>query len=105
MEMNNLIAREEHEEFKGRLEEEDRRLSKRISVLEETVPKLQALAVSIERLAANMENMTMELSRQGERLEKLEGRDGEMWRKIVGCAATTIVGAVIGFIFARIGMG
>ncbi len=51
-----------------------------------------------------MENMAKEQSRQGKRLEVLESRDGEMWRKVVGYAVTAILGIVIGFVFTQIGM-
>ena len=41
---------------------------------------------------------------QGEKLEKLESRDGEMWRKVTGYIITAIIGIVIGFVFQQIGM-
>ena len=41
---------------------------------------------------------------QGKRLETLESRDGEMWRKVIGYIATAIVGIVVGFIFTHFGM-
>jgi len=41
---------------------------------------------------------------QGKRLTTLEGRDGEMWRKVVGHILTAIVSIIIGFLFAQIGM-
>ena len=51
-----------------------------------------------------MENMLKEQLKQGERLEVLEARDGEMWRKVVSYAITAIVGIVIGFLFKQFGM-
>ena len=51
-----------------------------------------------------MESMLREQKSQGERLQKLESLDGEMWRKVVGYIATAIIGIVIGFIFKQIGM-
>lgn len=42
--------------------------------------------------------------KQGKRLEALEGRDGEKWRKVMGYIATAIVGIVLGYLFKRIGM-
>ena len=59
---------------------------------------------SIEKLALNMENMVKEQRKQGERLEVLENRDGEMWRKVVGYAVTAVVGILLGFLFQRFGM-
>ena len=51
-----------------------------------------------------MENMLKEQLQQGERLEVLESRDGEMWRKVVGHAVMAVIGIVIGYIFNRMGM-
>lgn len=102
--MDNPISRAEHEEFAKRLEEENRRQDKRISLLEDSIRQTNALTASVERLATNMENMAKEQEKQGKRLETLEGRDGEMWRKIVGYCVTAIIGIVIGFLFTRIGM-
>ena len=48
--------------------------------------------------------MVKEQEKQGNRLEVLEGRDGEMWRKIVGYVITAVIGIVIGFAFTQIGM-
>jgi len=50
-----------------------------------------------------MENMQKEQQEQGSRLEKLESRDGEMWRKVVSYAVTAVVGILVGFIFTQIG--
>lgn len=101
---NMMISREEHEEFKLRLAEENKRQNKRIEMMEESVKRMEALSISIEKLAANMESMLKEQIRQGERLEALESRDGQMWRDVVGYALTAVVGIVIGFVFKQIGM-
>ena len=63
-----------------------------------------ALTTSVERLATSVESMVKEQEKQGNRLEVLEGRDGEMWRKIVGYVITAVIGIVIGFAFTQIGM-
>lgn len=102
--MDTPITRAEHEEFRRRLEEENARQDKRIALLEENVRQMGALTTSVERLAVSMESMVKEQEKQGKRLEVLEGRDGEMWRKIVGYIATAIISITIGFIFAQIGM-
>lgn len=102
--MDTPITRAEHEEFRRRLEEENQRQDKRIALLEENVRQMGALTTSVERLAVSMESMVKEQEKQGKRLEVLEGRDGEMWRKIVGYIATAVISITIGFIFAQIGM-
>lgn len=104
MDMQAPITRSEHEEFKKRLEEKNDRQDKRLSLLEQQVEELKKTAVSIERLSNIMESMLREQKSQGERLQKLESLDGEMWRKVIGYIATAIIGIVIGFIFKQIGM-
>ena len=56
------------------------------------------------KLATSIESMVKEQEKQGKRLEALEGRDGEKWRKVMGYIATAIVGIVLGYLFKRIGM-
>lgn len=102
--MDTPITRAEHEEFRRRLEEENKRQDKRIELLEESVKRFEALNTSIEKLATNMENMLKEQIRQGGRLDELESRDGQMWRKVISYAITAVIGIIIGFIFKHFGM-
>lgn len=104
MDMQAPITRSEHEEFKKRFEERNDRQDKRLSLLEAQVEELKKTIVSIERLSTIMESMLREQKSQGERLGKLEERDGTMWRKVVSYIVTTIVGIVIGYIFMQLGM-
>ena len=101
--MDTPIARAEHEEFVKRIVEENHRQNRRIELLEESVKQTQSLTANVERLAVNMENMLKEQERQGQRLEVLEGRDGEKWRSIMLYIATTVVGILIGAAFKGIG--
>ena len=98
------ISREEYEEYKNRIEQEDRRQNKRIDELENTTKQISALTISIEKLAQSVESMVKEQEAQGKRLVSLENRDGEMWRKITGYVITAIIGIVLGYIFNKIGM-
>ena len=72
--------------------------------MEENTRRLEKMNVSIERLAVNMENMLKEQLQQGHRLEQLEARDGELWRKVLTHAITTAVGAVLAYLFLQAGM-
>lgn len=102
--MDTPISRAEHEEFSRRLEEENQRQNRRIQLLEDNIQKMNSLATSVEKLALNMQSMLKEQEKQGKRLEALEGRDGEMWRKITGYVITAVIGILIGYIFKQIGM-
>lgn len=102
--MDTPITRAEHEEFRRRLEEENKRQDKRIELLEESVREIGALTTSVEKLAQSVESMVKEQEKQGKRLEVLEARDGEMWRKVVGYVLTAAMTGVVGFLLARMGM-
>ena len=102
--MDEYVTRAEHEEFRKRLDAENNRQNKRIDLLEKNEQQIQSLATSVEKLALNMENMLKEQERQGERLEALESRDGEMWRKVTGYVITAVLGIVVGYIFTQFGM-
>lgn len=102
--MGESISREEHEEFSRRMEEHNKRQDRRIELLEENTKQIGSLTVSVEKLAQSIETMVKEQEQQGKRLETLEGRDGEMWRKVTGYIVTAVVGILIGFVFTQIGM-
>lgn len=98
------ISREEHEEFCKRIDAENHRQNRRIELLEQNTKQISALTTSVEKLALSIESMVKEQEQQGQRLEVLESRDGEMWRSVVRYIITAIIGIVIGYIFTRIGM-
>ncbi len=102
--MDDYISRNEHEEFCRRIDEENRQQNRRIKLLEDNEKRISSIAISVERLATSMEGMLKEQERQGNRLETLESRDGEMWRKVVSYAVTFAVGVVLTFLFAQVGM-
>lgn len=102
--MDTPISRAEHEEFRKRIEEENNRQNKRIDTLEGNVRQIGTLATSVEKLAVNMESMLKEQEKQGRRLETLEKRDGEKWRKITETVITVIISGVVGFLLAHFGI-
>lgn len=102
--MDTAITRAEHEEFCRRMEDEHHRLSKRMELLENNVKQIGDLNVSVANLASSMNRMLEEQKKQGERLEVIENRDGEMWRKVTGYVITAVIGIIVGFIFTRLGL-
>lgn len=104
MEEKDLITRKEHEEFVRRMDEANSRQSKRLEILETDVRQIGTLTTAVEKLAFSMENMVREQMKQGERLNELESRDGKMWRKVTSYIVTAVVGAVVCYILAKIGM-
>ncbi len=109
--MDDQITRVELEHFKelakaerARLKDENDRQNERIEILEKTVREISNLAAATERLAANMENMLQVQKQQNTRLEQIESRDGEKWRKAMAYIGTALIGAVLAIVFAKIGL-
>ena len=101
--MGDPISREEHEEFRKRIEAEDNRQNRRIELLEKSVEQFTNLTTAVQKLADNMESMLKEQEQQGERLEKLEGRDGEKWRNVTGYIITFVLWLAISYLFKTAG--
>ena len=102
--MDSPITRAEHEEFCKRIDAVNNRQNQRIKLLEEQTKQVTEIALSVRELAQSIKQMAETQKEQGEKLEKLESRDGEMWRKVTGYIITAIIGIVIGFVFQQIGM-
>ena len=102
--MEDVISRKEHEEFVRRMEDEHKRVNHRLGDLEDTVRQIGGLTASVEKLAISVESMAKSQNRQETRLEELESRDGEMWRKVTGYVITAVIGIVVGCIFTQFGM-
>lgn len=98
------ITRQEHEEFAKRMEEADRRQDARIKALEDLTKQVSSLTISINKMTINIEGMVTEMKVQGERLDKLEGRDGEKWRTVSSYILTLIVGAAVAWGLRSIGL-
>lgn len=102
--MDSPLTRAEHNEFVKRMEDEHTRINHRVAELETVVKKINDLTISISEMSTSMKQMIEELRNQGGRLEELESRDGEMWRKVVGHVITCVAGIVISYLFFQIGM-
>lgn len=94
----NYITRREHEEFARRQDAENERQNRRIQLLEDNVRQINALTVSMEKMAVNMENMLAEQKRQGDRLEDLEKEPAETHRQIKLAVISSVIGTVAGAI-------
>lgn len=88
---------------------EDKRQNHRIDSLEAEVKSFHSIAMSVERLAINMENMLKEQTKQGARLDSLENAPINDMKNIKSTAISTIVsaivGAIIGAIITKISIG
>ena len=57
-----------------------------------------------EEESKSIQHIMQEQEQQSKRLEKIEGRDGEKWRKAMSYIGTAILGAVLAIVFSRIGI-
>lgn len=102
--MDSPITRAEHNEFVKRIDEEHSRTNQRLKTLEEQTKQMTDIAVSVKELAISVKQMAETQKVQGEKLEQLESRDGEMWRKISSYVLTAIIGAVVCFVLTHLGL-
>lgn len=116
--MDTPITRAEHEEFRrtvnaefDKLTAEDKRLNERLKAVEGINKQLSDMNTTMQKqsdnigeLSRNIASLTKARAEDAERLEKLEGRDGDMWRTVLKYATTVVVGALIGYVCTRIGI-
>ena len=100
--MDTPISRGEHEEFARRIADQERRQDKRLELLEGTVREIGDLTLSVHTLAKSMESLVKEQEKQGKRLQALESRDGEKWRKLMGYIATALTSGAVTLLLSRL---
>lgn len=100
--MDEPISRAEHEEFARRIDAQEKRQDRRLELLEENVREIGALTVSVQKLAQSLQSMVEEQERQGRRLQALEDRDGEKWRKLMGYIATALTSGAVTLLLSQI---
>lgn len=93
---NCYVLKQEHVEFERRLDEHNRWQDARLKQIEHSVSSMTDLVVNVGKLATSVEHMAVEQKSQGERLDKIESRDGDMWRNVVCYTITAIIGIIIG---------
>ena len=77
-----------------RLHDEDKRLGARVSKLEEQIESVNGIALSVQKLAINMESMLKELEKQGSRLDKIEDAPIEAWSSTKKAVFNGVIGAI-----------
>ena len=90
-----------YEEFARRIDDTNERQEIRISALERGLQEISKITVNVERLATNMETFGKELSKQGERLERIEEKPTKRWDAVI----TGVIGAVVGALGAAVMSG
>ena len=100
--MDEFVTKAVHDEFAKRIDEENTRQNHRISILETGQAQINELVSSVKVLAVNMETMSKELSKQGDRLAEIEGKPAKRWETIIACILTGIVGFLLNMILSGI---
>lgn len=93
--MEDYVTRAVHDEFAKRIDEENDRQNHRISILETGQAQINELVSSVKVLAVNMDVMSKELQKQGDRLAEIEGKPAKRWDTVVACILTGIVGFLL----------
>lgn len=100
--MDEFVTKAVHDEFAKRIDEENTRQNHRISILETGQAQINELVSSVKVLAVNMETMSKELSKQGDKLAEIEGKPAKRWDTIIACILTGIVGFLLNMILSGI---
>ena len=100
--MDEPISRAEHEEFARRIDAQEKRQDRRLELLEENVREIGALTVSVQKLAQSLQSMVKEQEQQDRRLQALESRDGEKWRKLMGYIATALTSSAVTLLLSHL---
>lgn len=93
--MSEFLTVEVHKEFEKRVEEENTRQNHRLNNLEIGLKEVNKIAGSVERLVTQIETLTKEISKQGERLEEIEKKPAKRWDVVITGALSAIVGALM----------
>ena len=98
------VSVEVHREFAERIDAENKRQNARLEKLEDTISKISELTSSVKVLAVNMETMTKEQIKQGERLQAIEEKPANNWDKLVWAVIGAVVAGIIAYIMAQVGI-
>lgn len=102
--MDDFITRAEHKEFADRINAENERQNKRLAKLEDNVEKIGELTSSVKVLAVNIDTMSKEIVKQGEKIDKLEAKPAQNWEKAVWAVGGVILTAIIALVLKQVGM-
>lgn len=96
------ITRAEHEEFKQRIEDEEKRQNHRLDSLETRVDKLIDMQVSMAQLQVGISNITEELKKLSTDVDKIKNEPADKWNRAVWIIITACLTAAVTFFLSRI---
>ena len=101
--MSEYVGRKEYEEHKNHMTDEHKDITRRLDALEKLFNKMNAIVVSVEKLAMSVENMQKEQIKQGEKLEEIEQIPTKNWNTVKTALITGIITAIIGVVVGALG--
>ena len=102
--MGEFVTIEAFKEYSCRMDEINKTQDARLVRLEDTVEKIQSLTISVEKMAVSIDTMAKEISKQGEKLERIEAKPANNWDKLVWIIISAVVGIAVGFLLTSIGI-
>lgn len=78
--------------------------TKRIDKLEQSTDALTRIATSVEVMATKLQQMSDTVDRLDDKVSDLESEPGKRWKGIVEKTIWAVVGGVVVFLLARIGI-
>jgi tetrahydromethanopterin S-methyltransferase subunit G len=100
--MAEFVTVEVHNEFARRIDDENNRVSHRLSTLEESVRQITELVASVKVLATQMEAMATEQRKMGDRLDAIEEKPAKRWDTVISGIISGVIGILIGLVSAGI---
>lgn len=88
--MEEYISREEHEEFRRRIEDDRERTNTRLKILEGNMQQLSNLTASVRELALNVGHLAEQQGEMVSRVDALEKEPAKNWSAL----KTSIIGAL-----------
>ena len=93
------------------MEDEHNRQNARISILEKFVEQVHELVLTVGKQAVIMEGMLKEQQEHSrligdleQRIDDINSEDGKAWKDLKKDITKTIVGILVGYMFAQIGI-
>ena len=86
----------------ARLRDENARQNHRIEALEQSADIQRKIAISVEKLAMNMEQTLKDQEKQGDRLTVLEQDPAKRWKDMTRTILNTVVSAMAGALVSGI---
>lgn len=94
--MDDYVTRKEYEEHNRRMEDEHRRMNRRLEIAEENYAQLTELTLCVKTQTMTLDSMSKKVDKQGEQIEKIVNEPVNQVHRIKEKAIDTVVGILVG---------